>query len=136
MSKILVIVLCRCNFIHTLRYHSFQGLNDLFFLQLEANNLTQIDQSAFAGIPKLNQTYLQHNLLQSLDRNVFWGNGGVFQTKLFLDMEENPVLCSLDLCWMAEYIKLGKLEMRWGEEQMCAESPSVSVESYLNTADC
>ena len=56
----------------------------------------------------------------------------MFDEKLFVDLGENPVTCLADLCWISEYGRAEQLEVKFDEGQMCGNSPSVTIESYID----
>ncbi len=71
-------------------------------------------------------------MLETLNTNIFWGNSGVLDKKVFVDLGENPMSCIGDLCWISEYGRAGKLEVKFDEGQMCGNLPLVTIQSYID----
>ncbi|KAJ1132419.1 hypothetical protein NDU88_010732 [Pleurodeles waltl] len=108
--------------VRTLNKSSFEGLDDLSFLYLFANQIDSIDPEAFADLTHLTVLDLSYNHLRTLTVEHLKPLEDSLQ-KLYLD--NNPWHCTCDLLPLQSWLK--KMEDKVAESMYitCATPPAV-----------
>lgn len=75
--------------------------NNLTLINLRNNDLFFIDDDLFSNMPELTYVNLQMNLLKTLSPDVITNK---LSEQLFIDISDNPFICSCSLKWLQDRI--------------------------------
>ena len=112
--------------IASVQAHFFDGFHSLSTLDLGDNNIICLPPTLFTATTRLQFFFIHDNILNDLDKNLFIGTPNLTQLKLnkndfttfnmstfipimssikSIDLSENPLECSCDLKWLAEWLR-------------------------------
>uniref|UniRef100_A0A915NH40 LRRCT domain-containing protein n=1 Tax=Meloidogyne floridensis TaxID=298350 RepID=A0A915NH40_9BILA len=84
----------------------FQGLQELYSLDLQGNRLEQVENKAFANLPALRHLDISYNLLQTLPMDTFEGTfEPTSDDRRVIYACENPWLCDSKLEWFRQMLR-------------------------------
>ena len=118
---------------------TFQELSSLKHLNLSKNRIVDLETGSLGGLTGLLDLQLKENMFSSVEKSVF----AELSRPLILDIRNNPLLCSQNLCWLQREIQkrtilIERSKLVWDRSEIEDLTPNCNTQVAWNLTmkDC